>query len=85
MMRYFEPYTLNVSGKLLEVDSPIVMGILNATPDSFYSGSRCDSDEAVRMRVRQIVSEGGRIIAKARHRMALILSTTSLQDSSTGR
>lgn len=61
-MRYFEPYTLNVSGKLLEVDSPIVMGILNATPDSFYSGSRCDSDEAVRMRVRQIVSEGGRII-----------------------
>lgn len=62
MMRYFEPYTLNVSGKLLEVDSPIVMGILNATPDSFYSGSRCDSDEAVRMRVRQIVSEGGRII-----------------------
>lgn len=62
MMRYFEPYTLNVSGKLLEVDSPIVMGILNATPDSFYSGSRCDSDEAVRMRVRQIVSEGVRII-----------------------
>ena len=61
-MRYFAPYTLNVSGKLLEVDSPIVMGILNATPDSFYSGSRCDSDEAVRMRVRQIVSEGGRII-----------------------
>ena len=61
-MGYFEPYTLNVSGKLLEVDSPIVMGILNATPDSFYSGSRCDSDEAVRMRVRQIVSEGGRII-----------------------
>lgn len=39
-----------------------MMGILNATPDSFYSGSRCDSDEAVRMRVRQIVSEGGRII-----------------------
>lgn len=62
MMRYFEPYTLNVSGQLLEVDSPIVMGILNVTPDSFYSGSRCDSDEAVRMRVRQIVSEGGRII-----------------------
>lgn len=61
-MRYFEPYTLNVSGQLLEVDSPIVMGILNVTPDSFYSGSRCDSDEAVRMRVRQIVSEGGRII-----------------------
>lgn len=61
-MRYFEPYTLNVSGKLLEVDSPIVMGILNATPDSFYSVSRCDSDDAVRMRVRQIVSEGGRII-----------------------
>ena len=46
----------------MEVDSPVVMGILNVTPDSFYSGSRCTGEEAVRRRVRQIIDEGGRII-----------------------
>ena len=62
-MEYFKPYTLNLSGNLLEVDSPIVMGILNVTPDSFYSGSRCgDVEGKIRERVRQILAEGGRII-----------------------
>ena len=62
-MEYFKPYTLNLSGNLLEVDSPIVMGILNVTPDSFYSGSRCgDVEGKIRARVRQILAEGGRII-----------------------
>ena len=62
-MEYFKPYTLNLSGNLLEVDSPIVMGILNVTPDSFYSGSRCgDAEGKIRARVRQILAEGGRII-----------------------
>lgn len=62
-MEYFKPYTLNLSGNLIEVDSPIVMGILNVTPDSFYSGSRCgDAEGKIRARVRQILAEGGRII-----------------------
>lgn len=62
-MEYFKPYTLNLSGNLLEVDSPIVMGILNVTPDSFYSGSRCgDAEGKIRARARQILAEGGRII-----------------------
>ena len=62
-MEYFKPYTLNLSGNLLEVDSHIVMGILNVTPDSFYSGSRCgDAEGKIRARVRQILAEGGRII-----------------------
>lgn len=62
-MEYFKPYTLNLSGNLLEVDSPIVMGILNVTPDSFYSGSRFgDAEGKIRARVRQILAEGGRII-----------------------
>ena len=62
-MEYFKPYSLNLSGRLLEVSSPLVMGILNVTPDSFYSGSRCgDAEGKIRARVRQILAEGGRII-----------------------
>jgi dihydropteroate synthase len=33
-------FTLNCKGRLLEIDTPVVMGIINTTPDSFYSGSR---------------------------------------------
>lgn len=41
---------------------PLVMGILNATPDSFYAGSRCANEKAIAARTRQIVAEGGAII-----------------------
>lgn len=42
-------FTLNCKGKLLIIDTPIVMGIINATPDSFYAGSRhATVDDAVR-------------------------------------
>lgn len=62
-MSYFAPYTLNIGGNLVEVAKPLVMGILNVTPDSFYPGSRCGcDDETIRRRVRQIAEEGGRII-----------------------
>lgn len=33
-------FTLNCKGRLLALDKPVVMGIINSTPDSFYSGSR---------------------------------------------
>jgi dihydropteroate synthase len=50
--------TLNCRGKLLSLDTPLVMGILNVTPDSFYSGSRLGSvDEAVKQ-ARLMLSEG---------------------------
>ncbi len=61
-MRFFKPYSLNLSGSLLDVDAPIVMGILNVTPDSFYSGSRYDNEKSIRGRARQILDEGGKII-----------------------
>ena len=61
-MQFFKPYTLNLGGRLLSVDSPLVMGILNTTPDSFYAGSRCDSEELIRNRIRTIVSQGADII-----------------------
>ena len=55
-------YTLNVRGRLLDLSKPQVMGILNVTPDSFYAGSRMETEEAVRRRMRQIIAEGGSMI-----------------------
>lgn len=53
---------LNVNGRLLELSTPCVMGILNVTPDSFYSGSRMQTEEEIEARVRQILEEGAAII-----------------------
>lgn len=55
-------YTINVNGKLIDLGQPQVMGILNVTPDSFYSGSRKQTEEDIRNRVKQIVDEGGQMI-----------------------
>lgn len=57
-----ESYTINVKGRLVDLGEPQVMGVLNATPDSFYSGSRNQTERAIAMRANQIVSEGGAII-----------------------
>ncbi len=54
--------TINVRGKLLSLAQPIVMGVLNCTPDSFYAESRVQGDEAIARRAHQIVDEGARII-----------------------
>lgn len=53
---------MNVNGRLLELSTPCVMGILNVTPDSFYSGSRMQTEEEIEARVRQILEEGAAII-----------------------
>ena len=53
---------LNVNGRLLDLSTPCVMGILNVTPDSFYSGSRMQTEEEIEARVRQILEEGAAII-----------------------
>lgn len=55
-------YTLNLNGKLVSLDAPLVMGILNATPDSFYAPSRAEEERAAVERARQIVEEGAAII-----------------------
>lgn len=47
---------------MLSLERPVVMGILNATPDSFYSGSRVQTDEQIAARVEQILADGGSII-----------------------
>lgn len=55
-------YTINVRGRLVDLSQPMVMGILNATPDSFYSGSRKQTEAEIADRANQIISEGGRMI-----------------------
>ncbi len=61
-MRTPNSFTINVRGKLMDLSQPQVMGILNVTPDSFFSGSRMQTDEQIAQRARQIVGEGGTII-----------------------
>lgn len=61
-MKGLIPYTINVGGRLLDLSEPQVMGILNVTPDSFYAGSRKQTEEDIRARVEQIVAEGGSMI-----------------------
>ena len=53
---------LNVNGKLLDLSTPCVMGILNVTPDSFYADSRMQTEEFIAARVRKIMDEGAGII-----------------------
>lgn len=55
-------YTINVHGRLMDLSEPVVMGILNATPDSFYAGSRVQTDTAIAARAHEIIEQGGRII-----------------------
>lgn len=55
-------YTINVRGRLIDLDSPKVMGILNCTPDSFYAGSRKQTEHEIAERANQIISEGGTMI-----------------------
>ena len=55
-------YTLNCKGRLLVVNEPIVMGIINATPDSFYSESRVASIDAVLRKTEQMIKDGADII-----------------------
>ena len=57
-----QPFSLNIKGKLHEFRQPAVMGILNVTPDSFYSGSQAFNTSAIELRVQQIIAEGADII-----------------------
>ena len=53
---------INVRGELMDLEQPQVMGILNVTPDSFYAGSRKQTEEEILGRTQQIIAEGGSII-----------------------
>lgn len=55
-------YTINVRGRLIDLSKPKVMGILNVTPDSFFSGSRKQTEQEIAERANVIIEEGGTFI-----------------------
>lgn len=55
-------YTIQVRGRLVSLREPQVMGILNCTPDSFFAGSRVQTEESIARRANQIIEEGGTMI-----------------------
>ena len=57
-----EPLSLNLGGELVSLSRPLIMGILNITPDSFYSGSRTTEEEQIAERLRKMMNEGADII-----------------------
>lgn len=61
-MKGLLPYTINVKGQLIDLSEPQVMGILNVTPDSFFSGSRKQTETEIRERVVEIFNEGASMI-----------------------
>ena len=58
----FIPFSLNISGKLIEYQSPAVMGIVNVTPDSFFGGSRTFDADAISIRVKKLIDDGADMI-----------------------
>lgn len=54
--------TLNIKGQMMDLSRPVVMGILNATPDSFYAGSRAQTECEIAERVNAIVAQGGKMV-----------------------
>lgn len=59
--------TLNIAGKLLDLTTPQVMGILNITPDSFYSGSRVLQMEDAYKKAEKMLSEGASMLDVGGH------------------
>lgn len=56
------PYSIQVNGRLMDLSVPRVMGILNVTPDSFYAGSRKQTEKDIVERVEQLLDEGADIM-----------------------
>ncbi|WP_085537568.1 dihydropteroate synthase [Massilibacteroides vaginae] len=54
--------SLNIKGVIMPLNEPVIMGILNITPDSFFSGSRKETEREIDERIQAILSEGGTII-----------------------
>lgn len=55
-------FSLNIKGSLHEYRIPVVMGILNVTPDSFYAGSHAFDNHAIETRVQEIIAQGADMI-----------------------
>lgn len=51
--------TINIKGELFPLDRPVVMGILNVTPDSIFAGSRKQTEAEIATRIEEILAQGG--------------------------
>lgn len=58
----FSPFSLNIKGSVRTFSQPLIMGILNVTPDSFYAGSQTTEESAIRERAAKMLEEGADII-----------------------
>lgn len=56
------PYVLNCRGKVLDLRRPVIMGILNVTPDSFYDGGKYTQVDQALVRAEQMLQEGAQIL-----------------------
>lgn len=54
--------SLNIKGTIMSLEKPVIMGILNVTPDSFFAGSRKETEKEIDERIQIILSEGAAII-----------------------
>lgn len=61
-MIQFAPFSLNIKGSVKTFRQPLIMGILNVTPDSFYADSRTPDESAIKQRAKQMLDEGADII-----------------------
>ncbi len=59
---YRKKLSIQLNGQLISLDQPVVMGILNLTPDSFYRGSRYQTEKEILNRAEQILDQGGLMI-----------------------
>src|SRR6185369_5477855 len=55
-------FTLNCKGKLLVLDEPLVMAIINITPDSFYEGSRFVEKDEILKQAEKMIKDGADIL-----------------------
>ena len=61
-MQFQTSHSLRCGGSLISLDTPLVMGILNITPDSFYDGGRFDRMESALQQAEKMILEGARIL-----------------------
>lgn len=61
-MELLPHHTINVNGRLMDLSEPKVMGILNATPDSFFAGSRVQTEHEIAERADEIIAQGASVI-----------------------
>lgn len=58
----FTPFSMRLPRRLITADRPLVMAILNATPDSFYAASRADGADAIARRAERLIADGADVI-----------------------